>query len=119
METLLTFIMLLKKIDAFSNLFFLTFIIKKMNNIIYKDGLGNPYDNKGNRILDIQREIDNKMYPIENVTNFDIYVDWKPLVKQTKERKNLSAERPQTDDKKGSYNHHKDVEKGQLFFPVE
>ena len=36
-------------------------------NIIYKDGLVNKYDNKGNEIMYIQMEVGSEMYPIENV----------------------------------------------------
>ena len=50
------------------------------------------------------------------VTNFDNYIDLKPSEKEAKERNNSSAEKPQMDDKKGSYKHYKDVEKEQLFF---
>ncbi len=32
--------------------------------------------------MDIQMEVDNEMYPIENVTNFDIYIDLKPSEKE-------------------------------------
>ena len=52
------------------------------------------------------------------MTNFDIYIDLKPSEK-AKETNNPSAEKPQTDDKKGSYKQYKDVEKEQLFFLVE
>ncbi|KAG0747073.1 hypothetical protein G6F57_001098 [Rhizopus arrhizus] len=68
-----------------------------MDNIVYEDGLGNQYDNNGNEIMDIQMEPSEK----------------------AKETNNPSAEKPQTDDKKGSYKHYKDVEKEQLFFLVE
>ncbi|KAG1460631.1 hypothetical protein G6F46_005473 [Rhizopus delemar] len=64
-------------------------------------------------------EVNNEMYPIEKVTNFDIYIDLKPSEKEAKERKNSSAEKLQMDDKKGPYKHYKDVEKEQLFFLVE
>ena len=66
--------------------------------------------------MDIQMEVDNEMYPIENVTNSNICIDLKPSEKEAKERKDSSAEKPQMDDKKGSYKHYKDVEKEQLFF---
>ncbi|EIE89631.1 hypothetical protein RO3G_14342 [Rhizopus delemar RA 99-880] len=69
--------------------------------------------------MDVQMEVNNEMYPIEKVTNFDIYIDLKPSEKEAKERKNSSAEKLQMDDKKGPYKHYKDVEKEQLFFLVE
>jgi transposase len=90
-----------------------------MDNIVYENSLGNQYDNNGNEIMDVQMEVDNEMYPIEKVTNFDIYIDLKPSEKEAKERNNSSAEKPQMNDKKGSYKHYKDVEKEQLFFLVE
>jgi hypothetical protein len=37
-----------------------------MDNIVYEDGLGNQYDNNGNKIMDVQMEVDNEMYPIES-----------------------------------------------------
>ncbi|EIE75934.1 hypothetical protein RO3G_00638 [Rhizopus delemar RA 99-880] len=83
-----------------------------MDNIVYKDGLKNQYDNNGNEIMVVQMEVDNEMYPIEKVTNFDIYID----LKEAKERNNSSAENLQMNDKKGLYKHYKDVEKEQLFF---
>jgi hypothetical protein len=87
-----------------------------MDNIVYEDGLGNQYHNNGNEIMDVQMEVDNEMHPIEKATNFDIYIDLKPSEKEAKERNNSSAEKPQMDDKKGSYKHYKDVEKEHLFF---
>ncbi|KAG1138315.1 hypothetical protein G6F37_010611 [Rhizopus arrhizus] len=92
---------------------------KKMNNVVYENGLGNQYNNKGNEIMDIQMEVDNNIHPIENVTNFDIYIDSKPSEKEARERENLFAEKPQKDDKRGSYKHYRDVEKDQLFFLAE
>jgi hypothetical protein len=53
-----------------------------MYYIIYEDGLGNQYDNKGNGIMDIQMEVDNEMYPIENVTNSNICIGLKPSEKE-------------------------------------
>ncbi|KAG1357351.1 hypothetical protein G6F62_001692 [Rhizopus arrhizus] len=53
------------------------------SNLAYSsDGLGNQYDNKGNEIMDIQMEVDNEMYPIENVTNSNICIDLKPSEKE-------------------------------------
>jgi hypothetical protein len=60
-----------------------------MNNVVYEDGLGNQYDNKGNEIMDIQMEVDNNIHPIENVTNFDIYIDLKPSEKEARERERI------------------------------
>jgi hypothetical protein len=62
---------------------------KKMNNVVYEDGLGNQYDNKGNEIMDIQMEVDNNIHPIENVANFDIYIDLKPSEKEARERERI------------------------------
>ncbi|KAG1136225.1 hypothetical protein G6F37_010262 [Rhizopus arrhizus] len=90
-----------------------------MDNVVYENSLGNQYDNNENEIMDVQMEVDNKMYPIEKVTNFDIYINLKPSEKEAKERNNSSAEKPQMNDKKSSYKHYKDVEKEQLFFLVE
>ena len=56
-------------------------------------------------------EVDNNIHPIENVITFDIYIDLKPSEKEAKEKKDSSAEKPQKDNKKGSYNYYKDVEK--------
>ncbi|KAG1048956.1 hypothetical protein G6F43_008690 [Rhizopus delemar] len=64
-------------------------------------------------------KVDNEMSPIENVTNFDIYIDLNPSEKEAKERKDSSAEEPRKDDEKGSHKHYKDVEKAHLFFLVE
>lgn len=55
-------------------------------------------------------EVDNEIYRIENVTNFDIYTDLKLPGKEAKERKNWFAEKPQKDDKNCLYKHYKDVE---------
>lgn len=51
-------------------------------------------------------EVDNEIYRIENVTNFDIYTDLKLPGKEAKERKNWFAEKPQKDDKNCSYKHY-------------
>ena len=68
--------------------------------------------------MDIQMEVDNEMYSIENMTNFDICLDLKSSKKEAKERKDSSAEKPQKDDKKDACKHDKDVEKEQLFFQL-
>ncbi|KAG1642430.1 hypothetical protein G6F44_004837 [Rhizopus delemar] len=74
----------------------------------HKYGLGNQYDNNGNEVMDVQMEVDNEMYPIEKVTNFDIYIDLKPSEKEAEERNNSSTQKLQKDDEKGSYKHYKD-----------
>ena len=47
-------------------------------DIIFEDGLGNQHDVEGNEVIEFQMEVDNEMYPVESVTDYDSYTYMKP-----------------------------------------
>ncbi|KAG0192677.1 hypothetical protein DFQ28_008300 [Apophysomyces sp. BC1034] len=63
-----------------------------MTSFIQDDGQGKMVDEDGNVILPIEMEVDEQMYPIENVTNFDQYLDWKPPEKGGKSVRSAAIE---------------------------
>lgn len=90
-----------------------------MSKFIYDDGSGKLADEEGNEVYEFDMEIDQEMYPIENVTNFDTYLDLKP---PEKEKKRIIKQEINTIETKsalvgirGRYKHYKDAEKEKLF----
>jgi hypothetical protein len=71
-------------------------------------------------------EVDNEAYPAENVTDFDTYMNMKPLEKEIRERrskkksfeKELSAENSIGKTKR-SYEYYKDARKGTAFYTCQ
>lgn len=101
-----------KKIGTF-------FLLTTMSKFIYDDGSGKLADEEGNEVYEFDMEIDQEMYPIENVTNFDTYLDLKP---PEKEKKRIIKQEINTIETKsapvgirGPYKHYKDAEKEKLF----
>lgn len=42
-----------------------------MNAFICNDGLGKQFDDKENEVLEFKMEVDNEVYPVENMIDFD------------------------------------------------
>ena len=53
-----------------------------MSSFVHEDGQGELFDNNGNDVSIIQMEVDDEMYPLENVTNFDDHNQLKPPEKE-------------------------------------
>ncbi|KAI8637356.1 hypothetical protein BD408DRAFT_353855, partial [Parasitella parasitica] len=45
---------------------------------VHEDGKGNAYNEEGEEVVVIGMEVDNDNYPLNDVTDFDQYVDLKP-----------------------------------------
>ncbi|KAI7898441.1 uncharacterized protein BX663DRAFT_524735, partial [Cokeromyces recurvatus] len=89
-------------------------------NIIFEDGLGNQHDMEGNEVIELQMEVDNEMYPVESVTNYDRYTELKPPEKEIKTKtKTLPNDKKQTNKGTKAYKHYKDAVKEKLFYFVE
>lgn len=88
-----------------------------MDNIIYRDGLGNQYNIEGSETVYFQIEVDNEMYLIENVTNSGSYTDLKPPEDINKGKHSFT--RKSKKNTKVSYKHYKNVEKQQYLFLVK
>jgi transposase len=86
-----------------------------MSNFVHEDGQGNLYNDEGFEVNVVEMDVDQDMYPVEMVTNFNIYRDIKPSEKEIK----AVAEKPKKVlDSEGkqhkTYQHYKDTEKEQL-----
>ncbi|KAI9470779.1 MAG: hypothetical protein EXX96DRAFT_491119, partial [Benjaminiella poitrasii] len=44
--------------------------------IIQENGKGNPYDESGNK--SVEMEVDSEQFPLGDITDFDTYIDLKP-----------------------------------------
>lgn len=55
-----------------------------MNAFICNDGLGKQFDDKENEVLEFKMEVDNEVYPVENVIGFDTCM--KPPEKESKKK---------------------------------
>lgn len=55
-------------------------------DFMYEDGNGNLRDENGDEAIIIAMEVDEEMYPIEEVTSFGQYMDLKPLEKRKQEK---------------------------------
>lgn len=48
-----------------------------MTTFIYDNGCGNMTDEAGKDIIEMHMEVDDEMYPIESITNYNQYMDVK------------------------------------------
>ncbi|RCH85382.1 hypothetical protein CU098_006128 [Rhizopus stolonifer] len=55
-----------------------------MNTFIYEDGKGKVFDEQGQEAHIYEMEVDNAQYPLEQLTNYDHYMDLKPPEKPMK-----------------------------------
>jgi hypothetical protein len=62
-----------------------------MNAFIFNDGLEKQFDDKENEVLEFEMEVDNEVYPVENVIDFDTCL--KPSEKESKESKKKLSEK--------------------------
>ncbi|KAI8080660.1 hypothetical protein BDF21DRAFT_339627 [Thamnidium elegans] len=53
-----------------------------MSNFVHEDGQGNLYNDDGLEVNVVEMEVDQDMYPVEMVTDFNIYRDIKPPEKE-------------------------------------
>lgn len=63
----------------------------KMNAFIFSDGLEKQFDDKENEVLEFEMEVDNEVYPVENMIDFDTCL--KPPEKESKESKKKLSEK--------------------------
>ncbi|RCH78120.1 hypothetical protein CU098_000200, partial [Rhizopus stolonifer] len=64
-------------------------------------------------------EVDNEMYLVESVTDYDRHTDLMLPEKEMKKKAEVPAEMKQTSVITKAYKHYKDTEKEKLFFLVE
>lgn len=90
-----------------------------MTTFLYENGDGKVFDEHGNETCVYQMEIDNEQYPLEQLTNYDQYVDLKPPEKTTR-MKTEDPEDQTTDEKtlkkSGQHRFYKDFENEAFFF---
>jgi transposase len=96
-----------------------------MTTFIYDNGCGNMTDESGKDIIGMHMEVDDEMYPIESITNYNQYMDVKPPEplkdKKLKEEEGNEPIQGDVSNKKSgrvSNKHYKDMEKEQLFYLV-
>ncbi|KAI9496851.1 hypothetical protein BDB00DRAFT_744720, partial [Zychaea mexicana] len=53
---------------------------------VYEDGHGNAIDEAGHHVLEM--EVDENEYPLDNITDFDVYMTQKPPERQKKKGQN-------------------------------
>ena len=89
-------------------------------DIIFEDGLGNQHDVEGNEVIEFQMEVDNEMYPVESVTDYDSYTYMKPPEKEIiKKKTETTSDRKKKHEGTKAYKHYKDAEKEKLFYLVD
>ncbi|KAI8636071.1 hypothetical protein BD408DRAFT_331019, partial [Parasitella parasitica] len=49
-----------------------------MDLFIYEDGKGNLNNEEGEKVAVLEMEVDELEYPLEDVTNYNMYLDLKP-----------------------------------------
>lgn len=88
----------------------------------HEDGNGNIYDEDGKDNTMLEMEVDDEMYPIENITDYSQYHDLKPPEKMNIIKKEdvqdkafVNGNDGSQKNGRGSYKHFKDTEKKQLF----
>ncbi|KAG1463098.1 hypothetical protein G6F56_005364 [Rhizopus delemar] len=88
-------------------------------NIIFEDGLGNQHDVEGNKVIEFQMEVDNEMYPVESVTDYDNYTYMMPPEKEIiKKKTETTSDRKKKHEGIKAYKHYKNAEKEKLFYLV-
>ncbi|KAI8635876.1 hypothetical protein BD408DRAFT_438457 [Parasitella parasitica] len=55
-----------------------------MDQFIYEDGKGNLNNEEGEKVAVLEKEVDELEYPLEDVTNHNMYLDLKPPEKSVK-----------------------------------
>ncbi|GAA5806761.1 hypothetical protein MFLAVUS_000109 [Mucor flavus] len=85
-----------------------------MNNFVHEDGQGNLYNDEGLEVAVVEMEVDEEIFPLEVVSNFDNYIDLKPPEREIKKPSAQSKQPAETKGKSSSYQHYKDIEKEQL-----
>lgn len=55
-----------------------------MDQFIYEDGKGNLHNEEGEQVEVLEMEVDEVEYPLEDVTNYNMYLDLKPPEKPVK-----------------------------------
>ncbi|KAI8327422.1 hypothetical protein EDC96DRAFT_580700 [Choanephora cucurbitarum] len=90
-----------------------------MDRVLFEDGRGNIYDENNEQVHVFEMEVDEDEYPLEDVTNFDKYLDSKPLEKSTIAKPSTSTE-PAVPESEGKtnrvYRFHKSDVKNHFFF---
>ena len=91
-----------------------------MSGFVHEDGQGGLFDDNGNEVSIIQMEVDDEMYPLENVTNFDDYNQLKPPEKEERSKgKEKVTEEDVPAKSSKTYRSYKPFEKERLFYLVK
>ncbi|GAA5798206.1 hypothetical protein HPULCUR_003606 [Helicostylum pulchrum] len=85
-----------------------------MSNFVHEDDQRNLYNDDGLEVNVVEMEVDQDMYPVEMVTDFNIYRDIKPPEKEIKIIAEQPKKVPDTEEKRNTYQHYNDIEKEQL-----
>ncbi|ORY94087.1 hypothetical protein BCR43DRAFT_551876, partial [Syncephalastrum racemosum] len=94
-----------------------------MTSFIHEDGLGNMLTEDGKDV--VMMESDSHLFPVENLTDYDQYMDMKPPERMMVAKKEPSEKEPSEKESEGfeegvrkNYRTYKDGEKEELFYLV-
>jgi transposase len=96
-----------------------------MNRVLFEDGKGNLTDEDGVEVSVVDMEVDEIEYPLEDITNYDSYLDLKPPEKPVKVKQEVEQQPYETkvedeanNKKTRTYRSHKAEVKNYFFYLV-